>query len=313
MGPKAGAVDCGAPSPQPKTVRFQLQWHNRILWLSVTWVALCASLVHKYNELIGIFFAFIGSFLLAFILSQAPLDSKKNTPQSRRRHAQTKDRVGLVACAISFMFLGLREKGSGGFQALSMSTGFLAFNLWFTSMYCRPVPPPIVSMLEDALTVTIFLVSLSLRSDTMESYYTWIVLWVTYKSISFVIRLSSTSRGDCDSLCSAAPISGTTVEVSPRSAASVAVSAKDMWKVHGVDYDLTDFVNLHPGGKEAVLLARGRDCTALFESYHPFTNKHRYVGWVIALSLFPHKDFVRQAHLLPCRFSSTASKKTSVG
>lgn len=274
MGAKAGSVDTESP-PQRTKIRLQLEWQNRILWLSVTWVALCASLVHKYNELIGIFFAFIGSFLLAFILSQAPLDSKRTTPLSRRRHGRTKDRVGLVMCAISFMFLGLREKSSGVFQALSLSTGYLAFSLWYTSMYCRQIPPPIFTMLEDASTLTIFLVSLSLQRDSIASYYSLVIVWVAYKTTTFVIRLASTRHGDYDSTCSVATITGQMVEVSPTSSATV--SRKDTWKVHGVDYDLTDFVNLHPGGKEAVLLARGRDCTALFESYHPFTNRHRYV------------------------------------
>jgi len=56
------------------------------------------------------------------------------------------------------------------------------------------------------------------------------------------------------------------------------VNSKEyIWTVHGKDYDLNEFVNRHPGGKEAILLGRGRDCTALFESYHPFTNRHRDV------------------------------------
>jgi hypothetical protein len=53
--------------------------------------------------------------------------------------------------------------------------------------------------------------------------------------------------------------------------------AKDpmAWLIHGQEYDLSDFVDRHPGGKESILLGRGRDCTAMFESYHAFTNQHR--------------------------------------
>lgn len=50
-----------------------------------------------------------------------------------------------------------------------------------------------------------------------------------------------------------------------------------LWMIHGEFYDLGDFIDRHPGGKEAIMLGRGRDCTALFESYHPFTNRHRDV------------------------------------
>lgn len=36
----------------------------------------------------------------------------------------------------------------------------------------------------------------------------------------------------------------------------------------GVAYDLTEFVNKHPAGSWLINLSLGRDCTALFESYH---------------------------------------------
>ena len=50
-----------------------------------------------------------------------------------------------------------------------------------------------------------------------------------------------------------------------------------LWLIHGTEYDLNDFVDRHPGGKESILLGRGRDCSAMFDSYHAFTNQHRYV------------------------------------
>lgn len=54
-------------------------------------------------------------------------------------------------------------------------------------------------------------------------------------------------------------------------------SSKQLWTIHGNSYDLSDFVTVHPGGVESILLGKGRDCTALFESYHPFTENHRHV------------------------------------
>jgi fatty acid desaturase len=50
-----------------------------------------------------------------------------------------------------------------------------------------------------------------------------------------------------------------------------------LWQVHGQQYDLTPFVAKHPGGSSAILLGRGRDCSAMFESYHPFSDRHRKV------------------------------------
>jgi fatty acid desaturase (delta-4 desaturase) len=41
------------------------------------------------------------------------------------------------------------------------------------------------------------------------------------------------------------------------------------WTVYrGVAYDLTSFIERHPAGSWLINLAIGRDCTALFESYH---------------------------------------------
>ena len=41
------------------------------------------------------------------------------------------------------------------------------------------------------------------------------------------------------------------------------------WTVYrGVAYDLTSFIESHPAGNWLIRLGLGRDCTALFESYH---------------------------------------------
>lgn len=56
---------------------------------------------------------------------------------------------------------------------------------------------------------------------------------------------------------------------------STNVDVSELWQIHGRYYDISDsFVKVHPGGSHAILLGKGKDCTALFESYHPFTIKH---------------------------------------
>lgn len=51
-------------------------------------------------------------------------------------------------------------------------------------------------------------------------------------------------------------------------------SADSLWiYVNDGVYDITEWVDRHPGGREHLLLAAGRDCTDLFKSYHPFTDK----------------------------------------
>jgi cytochrome b involved in lipid metabolism len=45
------------------------------------------------------------------------------------------------------------------------------------------------------------------------------------------------------------------------------------WMVHGKKFNLTKFVDNHPGGTRTINMGRGRDCTELFESYHPHGDK----------------------------------------
>lgn len=47
-----------------------------------------------------------------------------------------------------------------------------------------------------------------------------------------------------------------------------------MWKIKNKYYDLSKFANSHPGGKEIIENTKNiGDITALFETYHAFSNK----------------------------------------
>jgi linoleoyl-CoA desaturase len=47
-----------------------------------------------------------------------------------------------------------------------------------------------------------------------------------------------------------------------------------MWNINGKQYDLTNFLDKHPGGADILLKTRGEaDISALFETYHAFSNK----------------------------------------
>jgi hypothetical protein len=45
-----------------------------------------------------------------------------------------------------------------------------------------------------------------------------------------------------------------------------------MWKIHNNYYDLTNFLDIHPGGKQILKSSQGIDATAAFESYHAFSD-----------------------------------------
>ena len=48
-----------------------------------------------------------------------------------------------------------------------------------------------------------------------------------------------------------------------------------IWTVHNRRYDLTAFVEHHPGGTFAINLGRGRNCTEIFEAYHSLADEKR--------------------------------------
>ena len=51
-------------------------------------------------------------------------------------------------------------------------------------------------------------------------------------------------------------------------------SVESAWVyVDDIVYDITSFIDHHPGGRDMLLLVAGRDITDLIRTYHPFTDK----------------------------------------
>ena len=47
-----------------------------------------------------------------------------------------------------------------------------------------------------------------------------------------------------------------------------------VWRLYGNEYDLSSFIDKHPGARDILLKTEGQyDLTSLFETYHAFTNK----------------------------------------
>lgn len=56
-------------------------------------------------------------------------------------------------------------------------------------------------------------------------------------------------------------------------------TAEDAWMVLGGRvYNITPYLNFHPGGADILVKAAGRDGSALFKRYHPWVNAHGLVG-----------------------------------
>ena len=52
----------------------------------------------------------------------------------------------------------------------------------------------------------------------------------------------------------------------------------DCWTVYqGRIYDVTQYAKVHPGGRK-IFLGKGKDCTKLYDQYHPWVNAKFIVG-----------------------------------
>uniref|UniRef100_A0A0G4G3E6 Cytochrome b5 heme-binding domain-containing protein n=1 Tax=Chromera velia CCMP2878 TaxID=1169474 RepID=A0A0G4G3E6_9ALVE len=56
---------------------------------------------------------------------------------------------------------------------------------------------------------------------------------------------------------------------------------EDAWVVYeGKVYDVTQYLDFHPGGRKILLATAGKDCTDLFRKYHAWINGHSILGGV---------------------------------
>eukprot|EP00753_Platysulcus_tardus_P021408 PLAT896.1.p1 GENE.PLAT896.1~~PLAT896.1.p1 ORF type:complete len:523 (+),score=173.82 PLAT896.1:130-1698(+) len=92
--------------------------------------------------------------------------------------------------------------------------------------------------------------------------------WVSCKRFGVIYRMRQRGTASTSITSAAAATSAAAMQA----AACDAVDESKLWRIHGRLYDLAPFIERHPGGAWPLTISRGRDCTALFESYHPFTD-----------------------------------------
>ena len=52
----------------------------------------------------------------------------------------------------------------------------------------------------------------------------------------------------------------------------------DCWTIYqGKVYDITEYAKVHPGGRK-IFLGKGKDCTALYNQYHPWVSAQGLIG-----------------------------------
>jgi hypothetical protein len=261
------------PPPVTSAAWSTTSYFNSTVSLSLVWLILCAGLVQKQRDLLQVFFSFLACFVAASLQGQFIACN-----------VTTKRTVGAFACA-SALFLA-----DSTFQTLSILAGYLAFDHWYSFLYTKPALQVRV-VAEDALTLTASLVLLcTTQQDLLESsqqYYGTIVrLWLVQRLLRLIASLMLLNGSDKTSTNG---LQSTTTTTTPKANSTLqeaksttttrpphedTASSSSLWYIHGVAYDLEDYVSRHPGGEQAIRLGQGRDCTALFASYHPFTSQH---------------------------------------
>ena len=78
------------------------------------------------------------------------------------------------------------------------------------------------------------------------------------------------------------------------------------WNLYGKEIDFSSFMHDHPGGDLALILGAERDCTKLFEQYHPNAWKSRaMLKSLTGIGIIPsrghafHEDLLKAAQKLP--------------
>jgi hypothetical protein len=295
-----------------------------LIVLSVGWLALCTGLVVKHGELLVVFCAFCASFVLATLLAHlqtSPLKAATSSSLDQQLHEAealtiyhqgTRNRVGVCINTASLWYLSSASEASASddpaapllsvdYVALSLAAGYLAFDHWYTGLYCQPpLTKPLMRVTEDATALSLLSILLAsscsslyiTSSDALATYRPISAAWLAYQIIRLALTTATTAKAtatnSAELISRRTPAVQTTTTTTPpttntsskeKSLSSVLpppslsppLNDKVLWQIDGQRYDLREFVDRHPGGKEAMLLGQGRDCTALFYSYHPFT------------------------------------------
>lgn len=71
--------------------------------------------------------------------------------------------------------------------------------------------------------------------------------------------------------------------------------SRPYWKIYGREYDLTEFMDIHPGGEFALQVSKNSDCTILFESYHIFCTREKLAKMMARYELINGKTQIEEA------------------
>lgn len=202
-------------------------------------------------------------------------------------NCQTKNLVGMISYAASLWLLTNRiriyDVKSIEYCALGILAGYQSFDSPFAIMYCRPMPIKQTkwNVIEDYVSLPIFLSMMlfvesvddnsSIYSNNIISTFQVIISAIAlYRFVRVYFEYQQITSLTTETI----PLKHqftTTLDSTVKAAGSIDGTSINIWRIYGNTYDMTAYVEDHPGGVEAIMLGANReDCTALFQSYHPF-------------------------------------------
>jgi cytochrome b involved in lipid metabolism len=73
---------------------------------------------------------------------------------------------------------------------------------------------------------------------------------------------------------------------------------EDAWMVlQGRVYNISPYLNFHPGGSDILMKAAGKDGTSLFQKYHPWVNAHALLEKCLLGMLQPSNSQLKTSRL----------------
>jgi cytochrome b involved in lipid metabolism len=270
--------------------------------LSCIWLALCTGLVLKYPKLLSVFFAFVACWVVRWTAGRG--QGRRAAPHFLATGAagvalwwdgQVANALSIIAGYLAYCHW------SSSYDVVVVSASKPTST---TSTMAR--------VTHDAITLTVAVVLLVVYYDAdnddndesttatgwPSSVASTTSLWLVTHWVRLLLLWNNNNNDDDDATTNdncdnnsgdiniskqiPAAITATSITVQvhqqpPISSTSTSSSSSShatnmIWRIHGQEYDLSSYVQYHPGGYEAILLGANRpDCTALFESYHPFT------------------------------------------
>ena len=260
--------------------------------LSAGWLALCTGLVLKHGELLTVFVAFCACFALAAIIMML-----SGTSSTTAEAVQVRNTVSVTMYSAALAYLAITTTRDDNttkaklfltslpcpeFVALSTAAGTLAFDHWYSHLFCCPPPLHWFRVAQQALLLTAAVVVLVVAHPAaLSRHRTVICAALVYQIVRataatpVVATTTTTTLTQKKSTVShnkASSAASTTQKNHSNDNQNTTITDRSqLWHLNGQSYDLRSFLERHPGGREALLLGQGRhDCTALVQSYHPF-------------------------------------------